>query len=316
MRCQYCRKKIGWIRRLKDREFCSADHRERARMLQSARLVRDVVDLYGDEPWLGAPARRRPSISPGSGLLLVASCVLLLMLLPGGSQQPLPPQSYLPPTGALGDRIMRALPGKPSISIREDFRLGLRNWMSLDEVSRAMDGWSYTAGWMKPGNMRVWKPTLQLADYQFEFEGQIEKRAMSWAFRATDQGNYYGTKLATAAETGSRRAEIVRIVRVNGQEHRRLRLPIPLDIREGVTYVVKVRVKGDRFHTIVDGQVVDSWTDRSLRAGGVGFYSEMGESAALRWVSISDRESFLQRFLTLSFLLGPADLMGPMPPLY
>lgn len=313
MRCQFCRKKIGWLRRLKDREFCSAGHRERTRMLQSARLVRDVVDLYGDEPWLGAPPRQKPSISPGSGLLLVALCVLLLMLLPGGTQQPRPPQGYLPPTGALGDRIMRALPGKPTLSMREDFRLGLRNWMSLDEVSRVVEGWSYGAGWMKPGNMRLWKPTLQLADYQFEFEGQIEKKAINWAFRATDQRNFYGTKLAVAP--ASHRAEITRTVRVNGQEFRRLRLPIPIEIREGVTYLVKVRVKGDRFHTIVNGQLVDSWTDRSLRAGGIGFYSDPGERAGLRWVSISDRESFLQRFLTLSFLVGPVDLLGPLPPL-
>ncbi|MGH9672384.1 MAG: hypothetical protein ACRD44_04330, partial [Bryobacteraceae bacterium] len=75
---------------------------------------------------------------------------------------------------------------------------------------------------------------------------------------------------------------------------------------------VKVRVKGDRFHTIVNGQLVDSWTDRTLRAGGVGFYSETGEQSALKWVSISDRDSFVHRFLTLSFLIGPVDLTGPI----
>jgi hypothetical protein len=314
MRCQFCRKQIGWLRRLRDREFCSADHRQRARMLQSARQVRDVVDLYGDETWAGARrVRQRPSISPGAGLLTVALCVALMLLLPGESQQPMPPQSYLPPSGALGDRIFRALPGKPSVSMREDFQRGLRNWMALDGSSR--DGWTYGGGWMKPGSLRLWKPTLQLSDYQFEFEGQIEKKAMNWAFRATDQGNFYGAKLAVGG-SASQRAELVRTIRVAGHEHRRTRLPIPLNIREGVTYLVKVRVKGDRFHTIVAGQLVDSWTDHSLRAGGVGFYVEPGERSAVRWVSISDQEGFFQRFLTLSFLIGPRELMGPLPPLY
>jgi len=310
MRCQFCRKRIGLIRRLKDREYCSNDHRARGRVLQSARFVRDVVDLYGDEPWLGAASRQKPSISPGVGLLLVAACVFLLMFLPSGSR-PSPPPNYLPPTGAFSDRLMRALPGKPSISLREDFRLGLRNWMSTIE-GVSVDGWSSVSGWMKPGAMRLWKPTLQMADYQFEFEGQIEKKAMSWAFRATDQANYYGTKLSIVRNGGGQRAEIVRHVQLDGQERSRLRLPIPIDVREGVPYVVKMRVKGHRFHTVVNGQLVDSWTDRTLRAGGVGFYSDTGERSALRWVSISDRDGFLQRFLTLSFLIGPVDLTGPI----
>ncbi len=266
-------------------------------------------DLYG-EPWM----ERKPQpkgLSPGVGLLLVAVCLLLMMFLPGGesSGQTI---SYQPPV-PMSERILNAIPGRPSIAIREDFRLGLRNWMGAGEESGGKDGWDYAGGAMRLGGLRLWKPTLQMSDYQFNFEGSIERKSLNWTYRATDARNYYATKLTV--KSGSKaRPEIIRYMVLDGRESKRIRLPIPIEIREGESYVVKVRVRGDRFHTVVNGQLVDSWADPSLRAGGVGFYSDTGEKAALRWVSISDREGFFQRFFSLSFLVSPTELMGPLAP--
>ena len=46
-----------------------------------------------------------------------------------------------------------------------------------------------------PGSLRIWDRTTTLENYQMEFQGQIEKRSMSWAFRATNAANYYGAKI-------------------------------------------------------------------------------------------------------------------------
>ncbi len=246
---------------------------------------------------------------PGSGVLLVVLSTLLIMFLPLSKQQaPVGGQSYLPPISNFSDRILRAFPSaRPSVAIREDFRVDLRNWQGP-----TLQGWSN--GWAKVGNavrvgeFRLWKPTLTLADYNIEFAGQIENRAMSWAFRARDPRNYYATKIAIHrgdSGLGVGRAEIVRYAVVNGLHTARVALPIPIS-GDNLLYEVKMRVRGDRFTTMVNGQAVDSWTDRRLRRGGVGFFSEAGERSMLHWVSISERESFLQRFLSFSFLVHPS----------
>lgn len=317
MRCLQCSKKIGLLRRLVDRQFCCDSHRQRAKQVYSARMARDLHDDDTfDDGWLAkstaaAPKSTGLGFGPGSGVLLVVLSTLLIMFLPASKQPPVSGggQSYLPPVSTWSDRIARAFPSsRPSVAIREDFRVDLRNWQGP-----TLQGWSN--GWTKVGNavrvgeFRLWKPTLSLADYNIEFAGQIENRAMSWAFRARDPRNYYATKIAIHrgdGGLGNGRAEIVRYAVVNGQHTGRVALPIPVFGGDNLLYEVKMRVRGDRFTTMVNGQTVDSWTDRRLRRGGVGFFSEPGERSMLHWVSISERESFLQRFLSFSFLVHPS----------
>ena len=80
-----------------------------------------------------------------------------------------------------------------------------------------------------------------------EFAGQIENRAMSWAFRAKDTHNYYATKIAVHRGEGGvgagDRAEIIRYTMLNGSAVNRVSLPIPLVTASNMTYEVKMRVR-------------------------------------------------------------------------
>jgi hypothetical protein len=49
---------------------------------------------------------------------------------------------------------------------------------------------------------------------------------------------------------------------------------------------------------------VDSWTDDSLRVGGVGFFSDAGESAHLYWMKITKNQDWLGR--VCAYLSGNA----------
>jgi hypothetical protein len=51
--------------------------------------------------------------------------------------------------------------------------------------------------------------------------------------------------------------------------------------------------------------MVDTWTDNRLRSGGVGFFTDRGEEAALRWVTVSDRDNFVGRVLSYLGFLAP-----------
>ena len=316
MRCLQCSKKLGLLRRLVDRQFCCDTHRKRARQVYSARVSRDLhYEESLDEGWLrktdsAGVSKSASAFGPGSGILLVVASTLMVMFLPS-SPNPAgkgSPQSYLPPVSGLTDRLSRAFPSnRASISLREDFRLDLRNWQGA--VPGMANGWSKVGNAVRVGEFRLWKPTLALSDYNIEFAGQIENRAMSWAFRAKDTHNYYATKIAVHRGEGGvgagDRAEIIRYTMLNGSAVDRVSLPIPLVTASNMTYEVKMRVRG-RFTTMVNGQAVDSWTDRNLRRGGVSFFNDPGERSILHWVSISERESFLQRFLSFSFLVHPS----------
>jgi len=317
MRCLQCSKKIGLVRRLVDRQFCCDVHRKRARQVYSARMARDLhYEESLDDGWLqkseGGGTQKSPSaFGPGSGVLLVVLSTLMVMFLPstptpGGKSGA---QSYLPPVSGLTDRLSRAFPSsKTSISLREDFHMDLRNWQGA--VPGLASGWSKVGNAVRVGELRLWKPTLALSDYNIEFSGEIESRAMSWAFRARDPRNYYATKIAVHRGEGgvgpNSRAEIIRYTMLNGNPINRVTLPIPIAAVPNMTYEVKMRVRGDRFTTMVNGQAVDSWSDRRLRRGGVGFFNDPGERSLLHWVSIAERESFLQRFLSFSFLVHPS----------
>jgi hypothetical protein len=308
MRCLHCSRRIGLIRRVVDRQFCCDDHRRKARLAYSARVSRDLEEPYEDG-WLVTTGTKKKAASfgPGSALLMVIATVLLAMFLPSSQQAPSPPPSYLPPTGAIGEKLARALP-TGSLSLREDFNVDLRNWQSGFESVK--DGWAKTtSGVVQVGQLRLWKPTLSLGDYNMEFEAQIENRALGWAFRAGDPKNYYASKIHLTRQGTKQRAEIIRYVVAGGKQFEKKELPIPLVVVENMVYGVKVAIKGNRFITTVNGQVVDSWTDNRHRRGGVGFFSEPGEKAVLRWVAVSEPKGMLERLISFGLFVPPPGMI-------
>ena len=40
-------------------------------------------------------------------------------------------------------------------------------------------------------------------------------------------------------------------------------------------------------------QIVDVWSDNRLAAGGVGFFSDKGEQAKIRWIEVTHQSDFL-----------------------
>jgi hypothetical protein len=242
-------------------------------------------------------------------LLLVLGGLLLAMFMPKDDRGPSAPvPTYLPPTTAFGDKLARSLPSKGSLSLREDFGVDLRNWQS--SLKALKDGWrSRGKGSIEVGKLRLWKPTLTLADYHMEFEAQIEAKALGWAYRATDPNNFYATKIHLSRQGEQQRAEILRYVMVGGKPVGKTQLPIPITVSDNMVYGVKVVVAGDRFTTTINGQLVDSWTDRRFSRGGVGFFSEPGEKAVLRWVAVREPKSVLERLLSFGLILPPASAL-------
>jgi hypothetical protein len=309
MVCRYCRKKIGPLRKLKDTNFCCDDHRQKS-VSRSARAVREAEDLYGIEQlptWRAITQAKREEKSGRPGLsttvfagLAVVFVILALSQLPMGAPavkpiSPLPDANPHPSRSGFGQMIGNLLESKGSGTLRDDFRAGITNWEGFKSAS---SDWSMESGVVHPTSLRVWKPSTSLSNYEMEFMGQIERKSIDWAFRASDVRNYYATKLIITKPGPLPNAGLVRFIVLDGRERERVELPLPLTLERGVDYRVQVSVRGGRFLTSVNGQLVSSWMDNRLTRGGVGFFSEDGESALLKWVSVSERDSFLGRIVS------------------
>jgi hypothetical protein len=303
----YCRKNIGALRGLRDKHFCSQDHREKYGT--SARALREAEDLYGFDDtqtaWREVTAIKPEDKSDrkaGFGTsIFVGMAVLVLMLafsrLQSGSPgikaiSPLPDTNPHPTASGFGQLIGNLIQSKTSGTLRDDFRGGLSGWEGLRSIS---SDWHPDAGEVRPTSLRLWKPSTSLSNYEMEFLGQIDRKSMDWAFRAADLHNYYGTKLVMTRAGPLPNAGLVRFVVLDGRERERVELPLPLTLERGVDYRVRVSVRGNRFLTSVNGQLISSWMDSRISRGGVGFFSEDGESSVVKWVSVSERDSFLAR---------------------
>jgi len=311
MLCRYCRKKIGPLRKLKDPLFCSDDHRTKFSS-KSARVLREAEDLYGYDDsrlptWRAITQAKREEKTGRQGMsgtvfagLAVVFVLLALSQLPMGTRaaktiSPLPDANPHPGTGAFGQMIGSLLQSKSSGTLREDFQSGVVNWEGFKSVA---SDWSMDKGEVHPTSLRVWKPSTSMSNYEMEFMGQIERKSIDWAFRASDVRNYYATKLIITKPGPLPNAGLVRFIVLDGRERERVELPLPLTLERGVDYRVRVSVRGGRFLTSVNGQLVSSWMDNRLSRGGVGFFSENGESSLLKWVSVSERDSFLGRIVS------------------
>ncbi|HLK21788.1 MAG TPA: hypothetical protein VKT81_22720 [Bryobacteraceae bacterium] len=326
MVCRFCRKKIGPLRKLKDPHFCCDDHRTKFSS-RSARALREAEDLYGfDESrlptWRAITQAKREEKTSSKGLsttvfagLAVVFVLLAVSQLPMGAPKvksisPLPDANPHQGTSGFGQFMSGLLQSKGSGTLREDFHSGVANWEGFKSVA---SDWSMDKGEVRPTSLRVWKPSTAMSNYEMEFMGQIERKSIDWAFRASDVKNYYATKLIITKPGPLPNAGLVRFVVLDGRERERVELPLPLTLERGVDYRVRVSVRGGRFLTSVNGQLVSSWMDNRLSRGGVGFFSEDGESALLKWVSVSERDSFLGRIVSHFSLITFPTAVAAMP---
>jgi hypothetical protein len=194
---------------------------------------------------------------------------------------------------------------RAAVAYSDDFRSGLDAWESRSKLTRT---WSYDAlGFVRPGPLAIFKPTVDLSDYRFEFLGEIDQKAIGWVFRAQDLNNYYAMKLVVVKPGPLPLVHMVRYAVINGKEGPHVDKPLPMTIRTGTLYRVEVNARGGDFTIMAQGQVIDFWSDNRLQHGGVGFFSNRGERARLRWVEVSHQYDALGR---LCAYLAPYGIEG------
>jgi hypothetical protein len=331
MLCFLCGKEIEWLRSMVDRQYCCAEHRKEARMAsaQAFREEEDEAELWSVAKSRERAARHSSSQTASVFVFLALAAVLVVMLvLPSGrgsaSGGVFPSVSGEPGAkpglfGKAGDSIAALVRDSAPVTLHHDFRSGLSDWTTaaLQSGSHVDDphDWKIPGApsLVPPGSLRLWSRSTTLQNYQMEFQGQLEKHSLSWAFRATNPANYYAAKLVITKPGPLPNAGLVHYVMLNGHESDRVQLPLPLTLERGTNYRVRISVQDDRFVTYLDGQVISAWTDKRLTRGGVGFFADSDDEQRVSWVNLSERDSFLGRMLARFslFILPGADL--PLP---
>jgi hypothetical protein len=152
-------------------------------------------------------------------------------------------------------------------------------------------GWTTTWGADTPTNrgkqISIYRPSMTMPDYRFEFRGQIERKALGWIFRASNPKNYYVMKLETIKPGPNPLVALVKYAVIEGKESTHTQVMLPFDVKADTVYQVRLDVSGDKFTTYVQSKLVDYWTDNRVKLGGTGFYTETGERSQIKSSQIS-----------------------------
>src|SRR5262249_45032311 len=83
---------------------------------------------------------------------------------------------------------LRTAISKRATMVHDDnFRSGLNLWEGRKNWAQS---WAYSSdGFMRTGQLALYRPTLKMDNYRLEFFTQIESKSVGWVFRAKDEQN-------------------------------------------------------------------------------------------------------------------------------
>ena len=209
-----------------------------------------------------------------------------------------------PATGAIQTEVERSLhtqfvnvkqtlSDRAGVALNEDFRSGLDDWQMRGNRATA---WSFDAnGFVRPASLALYRPSMGLADYEMQFLGLIDKKALSWVVRARDFDNYYVMKLVVLKPGPLPTLGITRYAVIDGKAQNRVDTLAPIEARPDMLYRVSLDVHDDTYLLALQGKIVDTWTEPRLARGGIGFFSARGEESRLRWVQVTHQYDMLGR---------------------
>ncbi|HEX3685927.1 MAG TPA: hypothetical protein VHU83_25575 [Bryobacteraceae bacterium] len=189
--------------------------------------------------------------------------------------------------------VRNSVSERAAVALNEDFRSGLDDWQARGDLS---SGWSFDGnGFVKPGTLALYRPSLGLRDYDLEFLGLIDKKALSWVVRAKDFDNYYVVKLVVTKAGPLPTMGITRYAVIDGKAQPSVNTVAAINARPDMLYRVTMNVHDDTFLLTMQGAVVDNWTEPRLKRGGIGFFASRGEESRLRWLQVTHQYDMLGR---------------------
>jgi hypothetical protein len=135
--------------------------------------------------------------------------------------------------------------------------------------------WTGLSEW--PRRVSVVPGSTDLKNFRLDFQGQIDSKALGWAFRVKDPKNFYAMKLEIVKPGPESSVVLKRFAVVDGHDQRATQVPLVAGFQPRMVYKIRTEAIGNTFTTWVLDRKIDEWTDASHDAGGVGLYRGHGE---------------------------------------
>ena len=164
----------------------------------------------------------------------------------------------------------------------ENFDGGWSNW------SGGTAEWKMDIAGVRTGPLALFTPSVDLVDYELEFLTRIEQRTVTWVIRAANPNGYCRCTLTVLPGD---ELEFSRSLFFDGVAEPAVTAARRIAAKPKSTLTVRTRVQGPAFTVAVNGTTMDTWTDRRLPIGGVGFMGTPEDRARLYWIRLSTTES-------------------------
>jgi hypothetical protein len=164
----------------------------------------------------------------------------------------------------------------------ENFRTGWENdWIG------GVDDWPQDAPGVRTGSIAFFAPSLEMENYDLEFQTRIDQRSVRWLFRAANFREYHIGMISVAPGGGY---EFTRATERAGTRVPAAALPLQLPLRGKNSFTVRMRALGSDFTVWVDGKRLATWTDGRLASGGIGFMGAPEDRARIYWIRLTPLE--------------------------
>jgi hypothetical protein len=147
----------------------------------------------------------------------------------------------------------------------------------------AQSGWvrerSAPAGSNESRQLVLYRPSLGARDCRFEFTWKPTDGALAWIFRAEDKDNYYAMTIRALRAAGPYPAfSVERFTVYRGVESPHATKMIIRPEKSGAVQI-RMDLSGATFKLYLNGSVADTWSDKRLTAGGLGFLEQADQPA-------------------------------------
>lgn len=172
----------------------------------------------------------------------------------------------------------RSTSGNGRSKMEEHFENGFGDWTG------GVDDWCVDAAGVRTGSLALFRPSMELHDYDMEFLARIENQSVSWVFRAANLNDYYIASIGTAPGGGY---EFWRGTVIGGIQGSIEAVPLRNPPKGKTAVTIRLRAAGKEFSVWVDGQNTDTWSDNRFSSGGIGFIGASNDRARIYWLKLS-----------------------------
>jgi hypothetical protein len=252
------------------------------------RHLRTLLAYLAPEPSLVSP---RKHISVVAALLAVTAIAGAVVLTPSHRTK------SVKSAPDIWETLQERVSNRAQVDLFDDFSEGLEAWQS--GKNRA-NGWSYDKnGFVNPGALSLFEPSMHLTNYDLDALVQIESKGLGLVFRAASSRTYQVARLVVEGSDPMPSLAVERYAIISGRASRVVCTRYPERFQSDTMYRVHLQVRSDAFSLYVQGNLMDYWSDSRLATGGVGLFCSPGEHARIAWVRVSHNTDSVGRMCSL-----------------